>query len=332
MKNYYSVLGVLPSVDTAVIKAAWRALCQIYHPDKYQGDKAHGEALIKEFNEAWAVLGDPERRKQYDSQFGAGKGTFQETSEEHSSPISFKEELLGAFPELELVGEYYPDIWKTIEDLQSISRQLASGFVAALLETKAFKDRAALALALEDDFFTAYFGKNEAILRFARQLVILGAKEAALELNKAVNLFGHGIEPGMVIERIDKKYGVSVMVKNKEHADDRTQKQRQEVAKREKDQRMIERAFHDLKFLRPNIVKNNLDTLMAASSPLRDALKISTIFERETKGLFSSFAGEIIVFTRQGQKWKVKYEPEALTEWTYDTLIPLAIGEFNISY
>jgi curved DNA-binding protein CbpA len=212
MKNYYSILGVVPTAELVVIRAAYRALCQMYHPDKYEGDKHHAEALLKDFNEAWAVLSDSEKRRNYDARFKDATGAFEETATETSSPASFRAMLRETFPDLEVVAEYYPDIWDIVSSLQQVSRQLAAGFVAALLETKAFKERHELATHLTDIFFACYFGKNEEIVRFAKLLVELGARDAALELNRAVNLFGSGIDPALVINRIDQKHSVLARV------------------------------------------------------------------------------------------------------------------------
>lgn len=67
-RDYYEVLGIDKSADDAAIKKAYRALAKKYHPDMNPGDKT-AEAKFKEASEAYAVLSDPEKRKQYD-QFG----------------------------------------------------------------------------------------------------------------------------------------------------------------------------------------------------------------------------------------------------------------------
>lgn len=67
-RDYYEVLGVEKSADDAAIKKAYRALAKKYHPDMNPGD-AEAEKKFKEASEAYAVLSDPEKRRQYD-QFG----------------------------------------------------------------------------------------------------------------------------------------------------------------------------------------------------------------------------------------------------------------------
>ena len=67
-RDYYEVLGVDKSADEAAIKKAYRALAKKYHPDMNPGD-AEAEKRFKEASEAYAILSDPEKKRQYD-QFG----------------------------------------------------------------------------------------------------------------------------------------------------------------------------------------------------------------------------------------------------------------------
>lgn len=67
-RDYYEVLGVEKNADDAAIKKAYRALAKKYHPDMNPGD-AEAEKKFKEASEAYAVLSDPDKRRQYD-QFG----------------------------------------------------------------------------------------------------------------------------------------------------------------------------------------------------------------------------------------------------------------------
>lgn len=67
-RDYYEVLGVDRGADEATIKKAYRQLAKKYHPDANPGDK-EAEAKFKEASEAYAVLSDSEKRRQYD-QFG----------------------------------------------------------------------------------------------------------------------------------------------------------------------------------------------------------------------------------------------------------------------
>ncbi len=67
-KDYYAVLGLEKNATAEQIKKAYRKLAVKYHPDKNPDDK-QAEERFKEITEAYAVLSDPEKRRQYD-QFG----------------------------------------------------------------------------------------------------------------------------------------------------------------------------------------------------------------------------------------------------------------------
>lgn len=79
-RDYYEVLGVERTADDNAIKKAYRKLAKQYHPDTNKGNP-QAEEKFKEATEAYAVLSDPQKRKQYD-QFGFGAenpdGSYQE--------------------------------------------------------------------------------------------------------------------------------------------------------------------------------------------------------------------------------------------------------------
>ncbi|MBM3270628.1 MAG: DnaJ domain-containing protein [Candidatus Sericytochromatia bacterium] len=82
-RDFYEVLGVGRSASEDEIRSAYRKLAKQWHPDRHQGkDKAKAEAKIKEINEAYEVLGDPEKRAKYDrfgplfSQMGGAGGAY----------------------------------------------------------------------------------------------------------------------------------------------------------------------------------------------------------------------------------------------------------------
>lgn len=69
LMNYYELLEVNENASQEVIRMAYKALCKKYHPDVYEGDKRFAEEQIKKINEAYAILSDFAKRKQYDNSF-----------------------------------------------------------------------------------------------------------------------------------------------------------------------------------------------------------------------------------------------------------------------
>ena len=79
-KDYYQTLGVTKSSSDKEIKQAFRKLARKHHPDVNPGDKS-AEARFKEINEAYEVLGDPEKRKKYD-ELGANWRMYEQAREQ----------------------------------------------------------------------------------------------------------------------------------------------------------------------------------------------------------------------------------------------------------
>lgn len=112
-KDYYQTLGVSKSASADEIRTAYRKLAKKYHPDKNRGDKA-AEEKFKQVQEAYDVLGDEKKRKQYDqmrdgSFAGFGPGGFQGfRTQPGAGGAGFKFEDLSGFGDL---GDLFSSIF-----------------------------------------------------------------------------------------------------------------------------------------------------------------------------------------------------------------------------
>ena len=71
-KDYYAILGVHPTAEIAVIEAAYKALAKRYHPDVSQDNPEEAHRRMQEINEAYEVLSNTTKRKEYDDLKGSG--------------------------------------------------------------------------------------------------------------------------------------------------------------------------------------------------------------------------------------------------------------------
>jgi len=74
--DYYKILGVSKNATQEEIKKAYRRLAQKYHPDRAKGNKKEAEEQFKRISEAYAVLSNPEKRREYDAYGSGAPGCF----------------------------------------------------------------------------------------------------------------------------------------------------------------------------------------------------------------------------------------------------------------
>lgn len=199
-KDYYSILGVLPTADLVVVRAAYKALIQRYHPDRFAGPADEANRKTAEINEAYDILSDGYRRAEYDKRHA---------SRPKAGYAYFSEEIADAPPNYDPLEQdwsvavaYYPKLLEHEAALARISWRLAYSYRAYLLDNKNFEDGASLAGKLANKFLELYFGKNADIVAFARILIDVGRKPAALALNDAVRVLGARVDARRVIRKI----------------------------------------------------------------------------------------------------------------------------------
>ncbi len=198
-KDYYRILGVLEDAEDIVIKAAYRALAQKYHPDKFDGNPNNSEEKMKEINEAFSILSDPVTRKQYDE--NRVKAEYEnETSEDAEDLIHDLDK------DWNEASEYFPDIVQIASTLSIYSKSLEFAYKVILLEEKNFNKRQKVADDLKRSYITKYFGTNKRIQEYAEELFLNNRRDLLQKLNRAVNLLGSDINPELIIDKIDEDY------------------------------------------------------------------------------------------------------------------------------
>lgn len=88
-KDYYRILELDEFASADQIKKAYRKLAMQYHPDRNHGKEDWANEKFKDINEAFSVLGDPEKRSQYD-QFGT-VGTFDDILDSQAVRTTFED-------------------------------------------------------------------------------------------------------------------------------------------------------------------------------------------------------------------------------------------------
>jgi len=200
-KDYYGILGISPAAEDIVIRAAYKALVQRYHPDKYQGSKTEAECKTSKLNEAYSVLSNAKQRKEYDEAREGDTATGESVFEE-------EEDLSGVDPlkdDWKIAVDYYPELEKIEQRLRNASWRLAYSFKATLIELKNFDHAQEIADELTKEFFERYFGSDQEFLVFATMIVDIGRKDIALELNTAIRVLGEKASD-QIINQTCKKY------------------------------------------------------------------------------------------------------------------------------
>lgn len=211
MKDYYATLGVTPQAEDVVIKAAYRALAQRYHPDRYAGSADDAHRKMAEINEAYEVLSEAQRRKAYDADFfraGMDEADFD------AGDAAADEGVKQLDQDWETALEYYPDLANIEETLAKTSKSLAFTFRLYMIVQKDFKNRNQVAQAMHQFFLSKYFGEQKAIVDFAKTLIAIGRKDAAKALNEAVRVLGDSIDPALVIQKIKGRFGLLEQTRN----------------------------------------------------------------------------------------------------------------------
>lgn len=222
----YQILGVLPSAESIVITAAYRALAQRYHPDKWPGDADLANQRMAAINDAYSKIGNPASRRKYDeSQQSKQQASFSESDNEERSS-AFDSALSDLESRWETARSIFPELSELRQRLSKISKSLAFSFVVYLLETREFQSRNQIAESLERQFLVQYFGTSAPVLEYALRLIFAKERAAALALNRLVDVMGSDVPADLVIKRIDSDFELAQKWKQAEELAALTAKRR----------------------------------------------------------------------------------------------------------
>jgi curved DNA-binding protein CbpA len=216
-KDYYRILGVLDDAEDIVIRAAYKALAQRYHPDKWTGNKDEANKRMSEINEAYGVLSDSVKRKQYDAT-RENKG-YQEDDEpddekDFKGDINSEEEKAW-----QLALEFFPELKFFHNKLSQLNYRLANTYKTYLIENKNFNEAQTIANKYSNAFLERYFGKNQIIREYAEFLILRKHKDAARKLNEIVNVMGKSVSAAQIKSLIEKEFKLTEFSANYQEVD-----------------------------------------------------------------------------------------------------------------
>lgn len=199
-QNHYQVLGLVPDAEPAVVRAAYRALVSIYHPDKNR-DKS-GDERIKAITVAYEVLSDPERRRIYDANLNGNLHNASFSEFESETPfISTSVERAWA-----VATEFYSHLEENAKNLERISWRLGFAFKLALLLNKKFTDSRKISIKMKREYLSRFFGTDQKMLDYAEKIIISNQKDAALYLNEIISIMGNSVTLYQAQCKVEEKF------------------------------------------------------------------------------------------------------------------------------
>ena len=206
-KEYYQILGVPRNATNDKIKKAYRKLAMQYHPDRNPKKEEWANEKFKEINEAYTILGDPEKRSQYD-QFG----TIGDIGDIFGSPSTRGtfEDMIRDFGGAGLRFDFLDDIFSDSLGGRGFSfKKFSKGFGGP----RGMKSERPGAINLEELFAQAQRAKPQDV----RYEIIITKEQAAKGLEKELTRRGKTLK---VTIPAGIKTGMKVKLRNARHITD----------------------------------------------------------------------------------------------------------------
>ena len=214
--NPYLTLGVLRDAEQIVITAAYRALAQRYHPDRWKGPSEEAHRRMAEVNVAYSMIDTPAKRREFDQSHPPEKADVFDESEDEGIDQAFKSAMEVTEERWLLASDIYTDLPGLRAGLARISSTLAFAFVIVMLEQKKFENRQDIAQRMEALFLTRYFGTNSSLLEYAKKLIMAGQRGPAKALNQLVDVLGTDVPPHKLINKIEKQFNLQELWQRQE--------------------------------------------------------------------------------------------------------------------
>jgi hypothetical protein len=218
MINYYEVLGVNIKAEAIVIRSAYKAMVQKYHPDKAVGQKQIDKYLEKTklINEAYNVLSDEAKRQKYDEELSNNKSEKNLNNEgfKKDNDSSSKKQSNQSSDDWETVIKYFPDVNTYYNELEEISEVLAGEFKLYILNEKEFKKAKDFYEKLKKRFFYDVFGNYKECQYFGLWLLKNKKKELFLEFREIFCLMSKSIDSKELIYKFCEERNLMYDVNN----------------------------------------------------------------------------------------------------------------------
>jgi hypothetical protein len=194
-----------------------------------------------------------------------------ENVEDESSP-----EYTSLDKKWSVARKYQPELIGLASRLSEISPKLSHEFKSKLIESKSFVNASSVSDEVFMDYLNKTFGPNEAVITFAKKIIVDGFNNAAEELKQAVNVFGKDIDAEFIINKIQRDF--SLYHYGNENNNQRTaSKEKKEQEERKKFE--LNKGVNFLDTVQHPSVKN-VDKLNS-QEPINPLVKLLTCFENQ---------------------------------------------------
>jgi curved DNA-binding protein CbpA len=189
--NPYDVLGLPQPSDIELVKATYKSLVKIYHPDIFKGDKDFAKERLAQLNAAFEFLSNKKQKNEFDKKSQSqGKTEEQTEFDPDKNSNEFDEGIKLLKTNWDFACDYYPELQTLYNDLKFLGKEPSFAFMAYVVETKNYHDAANIASSLEDAFLTAKFSEDNNVKTIAKIALKKNQLVFAKELNRALKILG----------------------------------------------------------------------------------------------------------------------------------------------